>query len=76
MKLFVVLGCVTVLLAWDCGATTGSESDAVLRWNSAALQGVRDPKLGAPVDRGPLLVEDGMGAERYQARFPRVYFNS
>src|SRR5713226_1059390 len=27
----------------------GSAADAVLGWNSAALQGIRDAKLGAPV---------------------------
>ncbi len=40
-----------LLLLGGARATVLGQSNAAIRWNSAALQGVRDAKLGAPWPR-------------------------
>src|SRR5882672_4069840 len=51
MKLFLILGFLTILLtqAHAANAPVKPELNGVIRWNSATLQGIRDAKLGAPV---------------------------
>jgi hypothetical protein len=38
-----------VLLATTANSTAWSKANTLIQWNSAALQGIRDAKLGAPV---------------------------
>jgi hypothetical protein len=49
VKHVVIPGCLTILLAASYVGASPSEVNVALRWNCAALQGIRDVKLGAPV---------------------------
>ncbi len=51
MKPLLIVGCVTILLSQPCH-TFGDvqpELNVAIQWDSAALQGIRDAKLGAPM---------------------------
>ena len=52
-----------LLAAWfldphSVDAATSAEPNAAKHWNSAALQGIRDAKLGAPVVARALAIDD------------------
>src|SRR5579864_9201464 len=50
MKSFLILGCLTIFMSPPhAGATTQHRPSTALQWNSTALQGIRDAKLGAPM---------------------------
>jgi hypothetical protein len=49
MKHLVIFGYLTIVLALRCAGATTGEVNVTVRWDSAALQGIRDTKLGAPV---------------------------
>jgi PAP2 superfamily len=46
---FRIFTTVALLLSIGVGAAVSRQANAVIRWNSATLQGIRDAKLGAPV---------------------------
>jgi hypothetical protein len=49
MNRVLVIGSVVAIICCTSVKGNTSEPDAVLQWESAALQGIRDAKLGAPV---------------------------
>jgi hypothetical protein len=49
MKRFLILGSLTILLYQPHATSAALQPDLALQWNSAALQGIRDAKLGAPM---------------------------